>query len=347
MKTAVWIAPGQIRIEEQSLPEPGPGEALLRIESVGICGSELEGYLGHNSLRVPPLVMGHEMCGIVERGGAGGERYAPGQRAVVNPLLYCGVCRSCRNGYTQLCEKRQIIGVHRPGAFAEFALVPESALFAVSSALNPFRASLAEPLACSLRATRRAMERHPFAAVVVFGAGGIGILCAMIARILGASDVMVVDTNADRLDMVRRLGFGLTANPKEESLESVVRSSFDGKGADVVVDAAGFQPTRETAIKLVNPGGTFMNIGLGIDNTELPINHLIRSEIELLGSFCYTSKDFADAVELLEQGKITEEGWTEIRPLDAADEAFQELVQGKVRRGKIFLQPAREVRAHG
>ncbi|MDQ6419715.1 galactitol-1-phosphate 5-dehydrogenase [Paenibacillus sp. LHD-117] len=347
MKTAVWSAPEHIRIEERDIPEPGPGEVLLRIQSVGICGSELEGYLGHNSLRVPPLVMGHETCGIVERNGAGADRYVPGQKAVVNPLLYCGLCRSCRNGYTQLCEKRQIIGVHRPGAFAEFAVVPEGALVAVSAELNPFRASLAEPLACSLRATRRAMVRHPLAAVVVFGAGGIGMLCAMAARILGASEVLIADTNTERLEMVRRLGFRLTANPREESLESVVRAAFNGKGTDVVVDAAGFQPTRETAIRLVNPGGTFMNIGLGIDETELPINYLIRSEIELLGSFCYTARDFADAVELLEQGKITEEGWTEIRPLDEADAAFRNLVQGKVSSGKIFLQPVKEEHDHG
>jgi 2-desacetyl-2-hydroxyethyl bacteriochlorophyllide A dehydrogenase len=339
MKAAVWTAPEKIVIEDIPIPEPSAGEVLLRIRAVGICGSELEGYLGHNSLRVPPLVMGHEMCGTIVKGGPGADRFELGQQVVVNPLLYCGECRSCRNGLTQLCERRQIIGVHRPGAFAEFVVVPETSLVAVSADLNPFRASLAEPLACSLRAARRAMERHPFAAVVVFGAGGIGILCAMNARILGASDVVIADTNADRLDLVRQLGFRHTVNPKTEPLEEKVRAIIGGKGADVVIDAAGFQPTRETAMRLVNPGGTFMNIGLGIDETKLPINHLIRSEIAVLGSFCYTARDFADAVELLESGRITEDGWTDIRRLEEADTAFQDLTGGKVKFGKLFLKP--------
>jgi threonine dehydrogenase-like Zn-dependent dehydrogenase len=338
MKTAVWTAPESIVIEERSVPEPGTGEVRLRVEAVGICGSELEGYLGHNSLRVPPLVMGHEASGVVEAVGPGAGRYSVGQRAVINPLLFCGSCRSCLSGLTQLCVKRQIIGIHRPGAFAEYVVVPESAIVPISDGLSAERASLAEPLACSLRAARRAMERHPFSAVAVLGAGGIGILSAMVARILGASDVLVADTNEERLAMVRGLGFNLTANPKTESLEDAVRRHFAEKGIDVVIDAAGFQPTRESALRSVNPGGTFMNIGLGIDETRLPINHLIRSEIAVLGSFCYTARDFADAVDLLEQGKITEEGWTEICRLEDADRAFKLLVGGKVSSGKITMK---------
>lgn len=115
--------------------------------------------------------------------------------------------------------------------------------------------------------------------------------------------------------------------------------AFGSKGVDVVIDAAGFQPTREAAVKLLNAGGTLMNIGLGIDETLLPINYTIRHEIEILGSFCYSRQDFQDAVDLLIAGKVTEIGWTEIRPLSEGFQAFAQLVAGEVTSGKIVLKP--------
>ncbi|MCD9022462.1 zinc-dependent alcohol dehydrogenase [Cohnella silvisoli] len=339
MKALVWSAAERMDWEDRERPVPGDNEVLVRIEAVGICGSEIEGYLGHNSLRKPPLIMGHEFCGVVEQVGNPENKALIGRKIVVNPLLYCGKCDRCRKGLTQLCESRKIIGIHQPGAFAEWAIVPASAAIEVPESMSSFRAALAEPLACSLRATRRAMERHPFVNVVVFGAGGIGLLCAMTAALLGASKVMIADTNQDRLAMSGSIGINETANVREDNLEERAKQVFGPKGIDVVIDAAGFQPTREAAIKLLNPGGTLMNIGLGIDETVLPINHTIRSEIEILGSFCYSRQDFQDAVDLLIAGKITEQGWTEIRPLSEGFQAFAQLVAGKVTNGKILLQP--------
>ncbi|MDF2722210.1 MAG: adh 4 [Paenibacillus sp.] len=339
MNTLVWSAAETMVWERQERPVPKQDEVLIRVEAVGICGSEIEGYLGHNSLRIPPLVMGHEFCGIVESAGDPSNESLVHKKVVVNPLLYCGSCDRCLKGLTQLCDKRQIIGVHRPGAFAEWVAVPASSVVAVPDSLSALRAALAEPLACSLRATRRAMEGHPFANVVVFGAGGIGLLCAKTAALLGASKVMVVDTNEQRLAMCNHIGIGDTANAREQDVLERAKDVFGPAGVDVVIDAAGFQPTRETAVKLVNPGGTLMNIGLGIDGTMLPINYAIRSEIAILGSFCYTRQDFRDAVRLLVDGKITETGWTEVRHLSEGGQAFADLVAGKVTNGKIMLQP--------
>ncbi len=339
MKALVWNDAEKMDVEERERPVPREDELLVRIEAVGICGSEIEGYLGHNSLRRPPLIMGHEFCGVVEQAGQPGNEEWVGKRIVANPLLYCGTCDRCRKGLTQLCESRKIVGIHRPGAFAEWVAVPISAVTEVPRTMSPFRAALAEPLACSLRATRRAMQRHAFANVVVFGAGGIGLLCAKTAHLLGASKVLVVDTNRERLTMCSSIGIEETANAREDDLEQTVKRVFGSKGADVIIDAAGFQPTREAAIRLVNPGGTFMNIGLGIDDTVLTMNFVIRSEIEILGSFCYSRQDFQDAVDLLVAGKITETGWTETRPLSDGFAAFRQLVAGKVTNGKILLKP--------
>ncbi|MEF3306456.1 zinc-binding dehydrogenase [Paenibacillus sp. GYB003] len=346
MKTLVWTGVETMEVRETAAPARKPGEVLVRVEAVGICGSEIEGYLGHNSLRVPPLVMGHEFCGTVTEAGdeRSGEAGASadgllGRRVVVNPLVSCGDCASCRRGLPQLCAKRALVGVHRPGAFGELVAVPRSAVVPVAADMDPFRAALAEPLACSLRATRRALERHPLAGTLVFGAGGIGLLCAMTAKLLGASRVLIADTNERRLALAGSLGGFETANPQGGAFDERVRAAFGEDGPDAVIDAAGFRPTREAALRLVRPGGTVMNIGLGVDETPLPINYAIRSEIELLGSFCYSRQDFHDAVRLLADGRITERGWTEIRPLEAGPDAFADLVAGRVTVGKIVLRP--------
>jgi len=338
MQALVWTAAEKMEYTaNREKPVAQEDEVLIRVEAVGICGSEIEGYLGHNSLRVPPLVMGHEFCGRIEEIGGRVTGLNVGQKAVVNPLRNCGACAACRKGQPQLCSTRSIVGIHRPGAFGEWVAVPASSVVPVPAELDSFRASLSEPLACSLRATRRAMQRHNFANVVVFGAGGIGILCAKVARLLGAERVIMLDTQDERLRMAAQVAADATINPRSVDIRAELDRIVGDKGVDVVIDAAGFQPTRAAAVSIVNPGGTIMNVGLGIDDTVLPINVQIRGEIEILGSFCYNQQDFRDAVDLLANGSVTEEGWTEVRPLSAGDGAFQDLINGRVKSGKIFL----------
>jgi len=337
MKALVWTAPEQMVIESVADPVPNEDEVLIRVEAVGICGSEIEGYLGHNSLRVPPLVMGHEFCGRVVSCGSQAGHLSLGQKVVVNPLQSCGHCAPCRKGQPQLCPSRKIVGIHRPGAFGQLVAVPSSGVVPVADNLDSFRAALSEPLACSLHATRRAMARHFSPNVLVIGAGGIGILCAKVARLLGARRVIVADTQPERLKIALATACDAAVNPAAEDLQKAAARIAGEDGIDVVIDAAGFQPTRAAALAIVNPGGTVMNIGLGIDETNLKINHLIRSEIEILGSFCYTRQDFHDAVTLLAEGRVTEEGWTEIRPFSEGPAAFRDLTAGKVKSGKIFL----------
>ncbi len=339
MKALVWTAPEHMEMHEVEMPRPQPGELLVKVKVAGICGSEIEGYLGHNSLRIPPLIMGHEFSGVVEQCGEQADRFHAGQNVTVNPLIACGRCDRCRNGKPNLCDTRSIIGIHRPGAFAEYVCVPESSACLLPEDMDLFSASLTEPLACSLRAARRALEHHPLANVVVIGAGAIGLLSAMAAKILGASKVIVMDTNPERLERAAACCADGTVNPRTEDVPLRTKEIEGQRGVDVVIDAAGFQPTRELAVRLLNPGGTLMNIGLGIDATTLPVNVLIRSEIALLSSFCYDRQDFYEALQLLASGKVSYRGWTEVRDLSEGNRAFADLVSAKVVNGKIFLTP--------
>lgn len=338
MKAVMWTGAEQMSFIDLAAPEAKANEVVIQVSHAGICGSDLEGYLGHNSLRHPPLLMGHEFAGsIVATGEAAAGEFAIGERVVVNPLIHCGSCPRCIRGQTNLCDRRQIIGIHRPGAYAERIAVPASQVTRIPDSLSYKRAALTEPLACSLRAARRAMATVPLGNVAVIGAGAIGLLCGFTARLLGANHVYVLDNNPLRLAQVAALGFDGAVDSTSESSIAAMKAATRGRGIDIVIDAAGFSVTRALAKAIVNSGGTIMNIGLGHAETPLPINDMIRSETNVLGSFCYTPQDFADALQLLTEGKVTEEGWTIERPLEEGPLSFQRLVKGEIQQGKIIL----------
>ncbi|WP_010095362.1 alcohol dehydrogenase catalytic domain-containing protein [Ornithinibacillus scapharcae] len=337
MKVLSWNGPKQMDIEERPVPILERDEVLIKVDVVGICGSEIEGFLGHNSLRIPPLVMGHEFSGHVAEVGEAVTGVTIGSKVVVNPLLTCGNCKQCVRGNETQCENRQIIGVHRSGAFAEYVAVPASSIVEVPENLDSYTAALAEPLACTFRAVKKAMAMHSIPNVLIYGAGAIGLLSAFVAKEFGANKIIMADINDERLQTVREVGIEYTLNNGIEKFEAKLEEIVGYKGIDVVIDAVGFQPTRTQSAKVVNPGGVIMNVGLGIDDTVVPINHYIRSEITVMGSFCYSRQDFQDAVQLLIEGKISPGGWTEVKTLDKGEQSFMELIEGKVKKSKIFL----------
>ncbi len=339
MKALLWTGPEEMIFVNSDKPQAKHDEVLLRVNTVGICGSDLEGYLGHNSLRIPPLLMGHELSGVVDQLGSSIKDMQTGQKVVVNPHISCGSCPRCIRGNTNVCDNREIIGIHRPGAYADYVVVPAENVWEIPNQLKFKTAALTEPLACALRATRRAMEEMDFTNVVVIGGGTIGILSAFVSQILGASKVIVLDINEKRLRTLSQLGFDGVINSTNADFKQKIKMIVGTKGIDVVIDAAGFQQTRGLAMELLNAGGMFMNIGLGIDDTTLPINKLIRSEINIQGSFCYNKQDFNDALQLLIEGKITDENWTTVRPLEDGPQAFRELIKGESAYGKVLLQP--------
>ncbi|MBM7567731.1 zinc-dependent alcohol dehydrogenase [Paenibacillus sacheonensis] len=359
MKAVMWTGAERMSVIDHPLPEPEANEVLIKVSHVGICGSDLEGYLGHNSLRHPPLLMGHEFSGTIvgfgggsgsgesaeagssEGGSASSENTAAlalGDRVVVNPLIHCGACPRCIRGQFNLCDRRRIIGIHRPGAYAEHIAVPAAQVVRIPEGLTDLRASLTEPLACSLRAARRAMATVPMGNVAIIGAGAIGLLSAFSARLLGAGKIFVLDNNPLRLKHVAELGFDGAVDSSDADAVAAMLKASGPKGIDVVIDAAGFSVTRSLAKRIVNTGGTIMNIGLGSGESVLPVNDMIRSETTVLGSFCYAPQDFADALELLAAGKVTEAGWTTIRPLADGPACFASLVRGEVPHGKIILE---------
>ena len=350
MQALVWLGPRDMVQRAEPRPKPAEGEVLIAIGAVGICGSELGGFLGHNSLRVPPLIMGHECAGQVVQvtGGtfATGEAAMVGARVTFNPLVVCGTCDRCLAGHSNLCRRRQLVGAHRPGGFAEYVTVPARQCYPIPDNLSLVAGSLAEPLACSLRAVSLAGV-EPQEQLLILGAGPIGLLAVAAARAQGVEQIIVSDVAPERLDMARRWGARDVINAREQDVVAFIQERYPG-GVDRVIDAVGATPVRAQAIRAVVPGGRLVFIGLHDEESVLPANYIIRQEITVTGTFAYTDKDFARAVDFLIRG-VVQPGvdWLEERPLSDGPTAFAELVDGKARAAKIVLTVSSRIDEHG
>jgi 2-desacetyl-2-hydroxyethyl bacteriochlorophyllide A dehydrogenase len=339
MKALVYEGPRRLALRDFDVPTAGPGEIVVKVEAVGICGSELEGYLGHSSVRKAPLVMGHEFAGeVVSQAATTTAAEIPlGSKVVINPLLSCGHCRRCREGRPNICRDRRIIGIHRPGAFAEYVAVPESSARLVPQGMDAALASLAEPLAVCIHALKLGLGLEPDNGLLIFGAGPIGLLTLQAAQAMGVRRTLIVDRQPSRLAYAERLG---SAAARPEELDAAFESGFGAEGVDTVVDCVGVRQTRETAIDRINAGGQVILVGLGQDETPLPMNRVVRQEISLIGSYTYSEADFAEAVGLLTSGAIVREGWTGACGLSEAAEAFASLAAGTCAYGKMIINPA-------
>lgn len=342
MPALVWLGPEDMQMRVVPLPEPAPGEVLIETSAIGICGSELSGYLGQNSLRRPPLIMGHEAAGrIVQTNGqitfADGTAGQVGMRVCFNPLVVCGVCDRCLAGFTNLCRQRQLVGAHRPGAFASYVAVPAIQCWSVPENLSDAAASLTEPLACAVRAVTLT-SISPGGSLLILGAGPIGLFCLAYARSLGVTEIVVSDMLPARLEIARQWGASAVVNARTDNVVQRVHQLYPG-GVATVIDAVGATPTRAQALQAVVPGGRVVFIGLHDEEGPLAINYLIRQEVSIVGSFAYTQQDFSLAVAMLRAGKLRPEAnWLEERPLAEGAAAFSELVKGTARATKIVLR---------
>jgi len=327
MKALVYEGPRVMNLREVPVPVPKDDEVLIRVGKAGICGSELSGYLGQNSLRKPPLVMGHEFAGTVEAVGPAVTRFAPGTLVTANPLVTCGACRHCRSGAPQLCLERSLVGAHRPGAFAEYVAVPERNVYALPPGMTAAQGALVEPFACGVHLCRLA-GMSPGHRVVVYGAGPIGLCIVQAAKVRGVRDLFVVDLNERRLEAAAALGAATGTALKEE----------DAGAFDIAVDAVGARATRHGCVRAVRRGGTVVWTGLHEAETELPINDMIRSEIATVGAFGYAAEDFETSLRLLGEGVFDLLPWTEYAPLADGAACFETLLTGPGRIAKIMLE---------
>ncbi|HTK07464.1 MAG TPA: galactitol-1-phosphate 5-dehydrogenase [Ktedonobacteraceae bacterium] len=343
MQALVWTGPRAMEMQQLAVPELRPAEVLIAVQAAGICGSELSGYLGENSLRKPPLIMGHEASGMIVQANGGtladSSSASVGTRVTFNPLIACGSCTLCRKGLVNLCRQRAIIGIHAPGAFAQFVAVPAAQCYPLPDTLSYEVAALTEPLACSIRAVKQSQIKEG-QSLLIQGAGPIGLFCLIAARAMGIQNVTVSDLSEPRLRVTQEWGAQTTINVREADASQKLQQAAP-EGFDVVIDAVGATITRTQALQVVMPGGHIVFIGLHDEASPLAANYLVRQEITISGSFSYDRADFEEALTFLKQG-IFQSGtnWLEERPLAAGGDAFAELVGGQAAATKIVLRVA-------
>src|SRR5262245_27938960 len=336
MKALVYVGPEKMEIQQLPEPEPRAGEVLLGVSAAGICGSDIHGFLGHSERRKPGLVMGHETVAEILEVGAGVAGWRKGQRVCFNPLLGCGSCAACIGGRQNLCPDWRVFGMDRlHGTYAERVAVPACQLHALSDALPEKHAILAEPLAVLVHGFRIALVDPP-ASVAIVGAGPIGALALVLARLRGVSRVCVVDQNDERLHVAKALGADLIVNSAREDPAAAVHS-WSGGGAEFVVEAVGLDATRRAAVAAAARGARLLFLGLGENESGLPWIEMTRKEQAIFTSFAYAPRDFAASVEMIEERGFDLQPWTESRPLDDGYASFVKMTKNPGATLKMML----------
>lgn len=332
MKALVYTGTQEVVYRDE--PEPDTAQSqdnqvLVKVEACGLCGSDMHAYHGLDARRVPPLILGHEVTGVVQSG------HRQGEQVIINPLISCGSCDLCMGGRPHLCAERELLGMRMAGAFADFVAVPQSSMLSVPADMEAAHASLTEPTAVSLHSiavAERALHRPVSEArVAVIGAGAIGVLAALLLQGKGCTDVYIGDTGELRRATAEKHGFGHVYNPLENE---PAPGTFD-----LVIDAVGSGKTREASSRLVAAGGVICHIGLQDDAPGLDTRRLTLQEISFIGNYCYTMADMVAARDAIHTGKLGNLEWLESRPLSEGASAFADVHNGVASAPKIVLFP--------
>jgi L-iditol 2-dehydrogenase len=333
----------KLEMVEMPSPEIGPDDVLIRVRACGICGSDVHGMDGTTGRRIPPLVMGHEAAGEVAQTGSRVHDLKLGDPVTFDSTVYCGQCFHCIRGEVNLCDNREVLGVspgpyRRHGAFAEFVAVPRRIMYRLPDNLSYQQAALIEAVSVAVHAVNLTPIRLGDSAVVV-GSGMIGLLTIQAIRHAGASRVIAVDTDDDRLKLARRLGATDTVNPKAEDAVEAIRRKTERRGADVAIECVGAREPVRTAIECVHKGGAVTLVGNLAPDVDFPLQSVVTRQLRVQGS-CASNGEYPAAIELMSTGAIQVDPLiSAVAPLEEGPSWFDRLYRHEPNLMKVILQP--------
>ncbi len=333
MKALIYTKPDEVQLQDYADPELNPGEVVIKIHASGICGSDMHAYHGHDPRRKPGLVMGHELSGEIFKSDS--PLFKPGQKVTADPLITCGYCDYCRNAHDNLCENRGMVGMSRPGAYAEYMSIPAASVIPLPEDMPHRAAVITEPAATVLHALNISMPKmiRPLQEqkVLVIGGGAIGLLMVLLLESYGVRSIDIAETNplrrASCAAHTRARAFDPAAEPPAESAYGYV------------VDAVGRKVTRDMAIHALRPAGVLMHMGLQDWGTEVDMRKITLAELVVLGTYTYSYADMQATVKALHENVFGDLSWVKYMPLADGAEAFQLLAQQKTEAAKIVLEP--------
>jgi L-iditol 2-dehydrogenase len=343
VKAIVKYAKGKGFVEMREVPEPqpGPGEVRIRVAYAGICASDLHILNDDIAIAIrPPVVMGHEFSGTIDRLGDGVEGWRTGDRVVAEASYeVCGACRSCASGFYNLCASRKVLGYWYDGAFAPLTVVPARRVHRLPASIGFEAGALIEPTACVVHGVCELIAIEPGDVVLVTGPGAIGLTALQVAKAAGAK--VVVSGTADdraRLDLAKRLGADATVDATAAGVAKTVSELTAGAGVDVAVECSGSDRAVRSALEALRRRGRFLQLGVLGRDMQLSFDTILSKELALTGSISSRDVSWRRAIELVERGDVRPELLvSEKLPLDRWEEAFRMHVD---RRGlKILFKP--------
>ena len=327
MRALVYHGPWSMSLEETPDPQPGPGEILVDVKAVGICGSDVHGYTGSTGRRTPGMVMGHEFSGVISALGDGVSAVEEEDEVVVSPLFPFdgkGV--------------RRVVGVNVDGAYADRIVVHESMVVPKPPELSFRLAAMAEPLSVAMHAVSLTpiglMEN-----VAIVGAGTIGLLTAVAARLKGAGKIFITDMSEHRLDVARQIGVDMAINIKEQDPIEVIKAETDGWGVDCAIEAVGLTPAVQQAHSMTRNGGHVTWIGNSALMIEVNMQDVVTRELTVQGSYGFTT-EFPVSIQALASGRIDVEPLIErIATLEEGPDYMDRLAKGELEMAKVIIEP--------
>ncbi len=332
------------KMDYRDVPDPviAPNEVLVHIRSCGICGSDIHGYDGSTGRRRPPIIMGHEASGVIEKLGADVTGWQIGDRVTFDSTIYCGHCDPCMHGEINLCENRRVLGCSceeykRDGCFAEYAAIPQHILYKLPENVSFDQAAMVEPLSIAFHAAN--LAPHPLnASAAVVGAGKIGLLLIQTLRAFGFGKIYALKASERDFDLIRSLGADECMISNAEAVSQIMNET-GGKGVDFVFEAAGNNAAFNTGVDICRKGGTIILVGNSAPKIEMPLQKIVTRQIRLQGS-CASAGEYDACLELISRGKINVDSLiAAAAPLSEGAEWFEKLYHEHSSGLKVILNP--------
>lgn len=343
MRAAVLEHWKSISVAEIDYPEAKEGDVILKVSLAGVCGSDVHIFHGANPIAVTPVVQGHEFMGTVaEANGQLPHGVRVGSRVVIHPLVSCGNCGACKRKLPHVCELLTVIGVNRDGGFAEYVRVPADKLIPVPEGMREEIAVLTEPFAVGYHACRRS-ALQPGERILVIGCGPIGLYSALVARKLGASQVLISEPNASRRQLAESFNIE-TVNPLDANCAASISTLTEGYGFDVVIETSGVADGINFAIDAAAVNARIASLGFPADGyANYNVTRGIVKEISFIGSRVYPLDEFGETLHLLEDMRVSDRIdfsriVTDIRSLDDVERTIGDVATGR-EVGKILIRP--------
>lgn len=324
-------------------PSYGEEDVLIRVKACAVCGSDVHGMDGSTGRRIPPVIMGHEAAGIIEKCGSRVEGFKAGDRVTFDSTIYCGVCEECKNRRYNLCDDRRVLGVsckeyRMNGAFAEYASVPARVLYHLPENVSYVQASMVEPLSVAYHAVTRTVVPENGCAVI-FGVGTIGMLTLQVLKAFNVKSVIAVDISPERLNMALKFGADATVNALDHDVtKQIMKLTPEGEGAQACYDATGNSFTLNNSLKVLKKGGSEILIGNLDAKTEFPLQWVVTRQISIFGS-CASAGEYGQCIELISSGKVNVDALiSKVVPMSEGHEWITRVYRREGGLSKIILE---------